>query len=125
MTLQSVTRNVVLAFTITAATIVGTTLNRAEAVEISAEQLASDIASANTPAEHAALAAHFQSLADQNEERAVYHEKMMNHMEQAGGKQRDTWERHCSALVRAYRAAEAEARALAKEQEELAKQAPK
>lgn len=84
------------------------------------------VASAQTAADHEALAAYFDAQAAAAGAKVEMHEKMLASPNQkALGKITASWETHCKNMIRSYKEAQKEAGALAEAQREMAKNAAK
>jgi predicted secreted protein len=90
----------------------------AASAQVTDDNVVQQLQSAKTPADHQALADYFNAKAEAAAANAAKHESM------AGVSQRgahDVWREHCSSLVKTYRRQASDYRALAKQQEQLAK----
>ncbi|MGH7789936.1 MAG: hypothetical protein ACRERC_23920 [Candidatus Binatia bacterium] len=85
---------------------------------ITDDNVAEMVEAAKTPADHEALAAYFNAKSEQALASVKRHEKMSNAF---SGKQRPSWEAHCSGLIRGFKEQAKDYAALAREQAALAK----
>lgn len=93
------------------------------AQEVTDANLADKVAAAKTSADHQEIANYYHSIAKANAEKVKTHEAMLAHVTSMGGKPAASWTTHCKSLISAYKSAEKQAEAMAKEQEGLAKKA--
>ena len=89
---------------------------------ITDDNVAERVASAQTAADHEALAAYFDAQSAAAATKVKMHEKMMTGSAMVG-KGAATWDMHCKSLLRSYKQAQADAKALADVQRSLAAQA--
>jgi hypothetical protein len=93
---------------------------------ITDDNVAERVASAQTAADHEALAAYFDSQAAAAAAKIKLHEKMLTSANQKiSGKSAASWEMHCKSMIRSYKEAQKEAEALAEAQRGMAKEAGK
>ena len=85
---------------------------------ITDDNVAEMVEMAKTPADHEALATYFNAKSEAALAAVKRHEKMSNAF---SGKQRPSWEAHCSGLIRGFKEQAKDYAALAKEQAALAK----
>jgi hypothetical protein len=104
------------------------TLAQAPAVSaadaVTDENVAERVASAQTAADHEALAAYFRAQAAAAGEKVKLHQNMLSSSaKKVAGKSWVSWEMHCQSLIRSYKNAQKEAEQLAADHERLAKEA--
>lgn len=102
-----------------AALAIGWAGSAARADTITDDNVAAAVAGAKTAADHQALADYFTAKAKAALETVETHRTMAKAL--GAGKQGGSWEAHCHALMRTYKAQAADYNALAKEQAALAK----
>ena len=98
--------------------LLGATMPRLASAQVTDDNVVQQLQSAKTAADHQALADYFNGKASAAAANATRHEQM------AGVSQRgsaDVWRQHCGDLVKTFRKQEADYKALAKQQEQLAK----
>ena len=93
----------------------------AQAAAVTDDNVAQKVESATTAADHQALAAFFNAKAEAAARNANRHKSMVH----AYGGSRDIWGNHCRSLVKTFTEQEKDYKALAAEQETLAKEASK
>lgn len=90
------------------------------------DNVAERLASAQTAADHEALAAYFRAEAAAAGEKVKLHQAMLaSATKKVAGKSWVSWELHCNGLIKMYKDAQKEAEGLAAEHEAMAKVAAK
>lgn len=87
------------------------------------DNVAERVASAQTAADHEALAAYFRGEAAKAGEKAKVHEDMLNSLRKVGGRTWPSWKTHCENLIKRFKEAQKDAQELAAEHERMAKEA--
>ena len=103
---------------VAALTLLVGTVPRLASAQVTDDNVVQQLQSAKTAADHQALADYFNAKATAAAASAAKHEQM------AGVSQRgsnDVWRQHCGDLVKTFRKQESDYKALAKQQQQLAK----